>query len=661
MGRAEKIEVMHLKRKAILYIRQSTMRQVLINTESTIRQYALKDRLINLGWDDSMIETIDCDLGRSGTEIVCRDGFRQMMADVGEGIVGAIACIECSRLSRSSGDWGRLMEICALSDTILIDDDGIYNPNDFNDRLLLGLKGTMSEAELHFLRERMRGGTLSKAKRGELRTRLPVGYLYDEAGKVVKDPDMQVQDAINLLFESYRICGTTHRLALYYSEKGYLFPSDKNRGFGRKSDIYWDTLTPVRALIALRSPVYAGVYVFGRTQMKYTVKGKKCTKIPEESWISNIENHHESYITLEDYRMNCATLLANRTCNGATPPREGNALIQGIAFCSRCGKKMSINYNDNKKTVNWYYTCDHATKEEYHSNKQRLCVSGRTIDGAISDVILQRLTPAAVKAAEEVTLELGKRKSTEDSYYVMQVEKASYEVDLARRRYMNADPENRLVSAELERLWNEKMNGLAKAEVELRKSRELSDYGQKEIDTDRLLCLPEKLQEAWHSNTLCIKDKKRIVRCLIDYVTLNTSENEIQAGVKFKGGLIESIILSRPRKNYEIWTTNPEIVEYIREASKVKMAREIMEHLNNTGKKTGKGLSFTITTVRDLQRSYGIPSLKEYLLSKGYLSTKDKARQMGISAFILNKRRLDGKYPGICVKTTSDGNYLFAP
>lgn len=213
MGRNEKIEAVHLKRKAILYIRQSTMRQVFENTESTLRQYALKERLIKLGWNRDMIEVIDCDLGQSGAEASSGNGFRHMLADAGEGNVGAIACIECSRLSRSSGDWGRLTEICALSGTILIDDDGIYDPNDFNDRLLLGLKGTMSEAELHFIRERMRGGALNKAGRGELKSSLPVGYLYDEEGNVVKDPDIQIQEAITLFFEAFRICGTAHRLA----------------------------------------------------------------------------------------------------------------------------------------------------------------------------------------------------------------------------------------------------------------------------------------------------------------------------------------------------------------------------------------------------------------------------------------------------------------
>ena len=660
MDRNEKIAAMHLKRKAILYIRQSTMRQVYMNTESTIRQYALKERLNHLGWDDGMIEIIDCDLGRSGSETTSRDGFRQMLADVGEGNIGAIACIECSRLSRSSGDWGRLMEICALSDTILIDDDGIYNPNDFNDRLLLGLKGTMSEAELHFLQERMRGGALSKAKRGELRSSLPTGYLYDEAGKVMKDPDMQVQNAIMLFFESFRICGAATKLAAYYGEKGYLIPTDRNKGFKNKSDIYWDILTPSRACHILQSPTYAGTYVYGRYQQKNTVKGRKRRSALEEQWISNIESHHEAYITLDEYRNNCEMLRLNQTRSGASPVREGKALIQGIAICSQCGRKMSVHYKVIKDNVYWLYVCTNILKGDPYSHKH-ISVSGRVIDDVISDIILKRLTPETVKAAEDVLRELEKRKRNEDNYFVMQVEKAKYEVDLAKKRYMNADPENRLVSAELERLWNERMNQLARAEAELRKSKASSDFAHTKTDMEMLLRLPEKLREAWNNDALCITDKKRIVRCLIEDITLNVSDNEIQIGVRFKGGLTESISIPHPVRKYETWMTNPEIIEYIREASRKNTVEEIVEHLNGTGKKAGKGSPFTLAGVRSLQYRHGIPSLKEHLRSIGYLSTINKAKQMGISVDALHKRRLNGTFTGIYIKTTGGGDYMFAP
>lgn len=452
MGKNDKIEAMHLKRKAILYIRQSTMRQVYENTESTLRQYALEEHLIQLGWSRDMIEVIDCDLGQSGAEISCRNGFRQMLADVGEGNVGAIASIECSRLSRSSGDCGRLTEICAISRTILIDDDGIYDPNNFNDRLLLGLKGTMSEAELHFIRERLRGGALSKAGRGELRNGLPVGYVYNEAGNIIKDPDIQVQESVLLFFETFRICGTAHRLATYYGEKGYLIPTDRNRGFGSKTVIYWGILTPSRAHNILTSPAYAGIYTYGRIQTYNTIKGKRRRQTPDDQWISYIEGHHDFYITPKEYKNNCNLLSSNSTRNGASPPREGNALLQGIAICSECGNRLNVAYKKYKNSLYGMYVCCRILKGEPYSHKQCMCISSHAVDIAVSDAILKRLTPEAIKSAQEIQTEIDRRKSSSDNYFVLQVEKARYDTELAKKRYMNADPENRLVCMELERL-----------------------------------------------------------------------------------------------------------------------------------------------------------------------------------------------------------------
>lgn len=661
MSRTEKIEASHFMRKAILYIRQSTMRQVYENTESTIRQYALKERLVNLGWAGDMIEIIDCDLGRSGTEITDRNGFRQMLADVGEGNVGAIACIECSRLSRSSGDWGRLMEICALSGTILIDDDGIYDPNDFNDRLLLGLKGTMSEAELHFLHERMRGGALSKAVRGELRNGLPVGYIYDESGKIIKDPNIQIQQAITLFFDSFRICGTAHGLATYYSEKGYRFPTNKNRGFGGSSDIYWDILTPSRAQKVLRCTTYAGTYVYGKIRTQNTVKGRKRRPVADDQTISFIENHHEAYITIEEYRENCERLTMNSTRSETSVPREGNALLQGIVICSKCGNRMSVNYKTYNHTVYGVYACAHIKKGEPYYHKHSLCINGRVVDQAVSEIVLEKLTPEAVKAAEEIHQEIERRKAGEDNYFALQVDKAKYEVDLARKRYMNADPANRLVAAELERLWNERMHQLAKAETDLRKYRSVSHAEAPETKAQNLIDLPEKLEKAWKNNSLGMTDKKRIIRCLVEDVSLNLLGNEIVVGIRFKGGLTECINVRRPPRKYETWTTDPEIVAYVKEGSKKYTVEEMVDFLNSQGKKSGKGLDFTLASVRGIQYSYGIPSLKNYLRSIGYLSTEEKAKEMGISQNALNKRRSLGKYGGICIKTTGGGSFMYAP
>jgi hypothetical protein len=411
----------------------------------------------------------------------------------------------------------------------------------------------------------------------------------------------------------------------------------------------------------LRAPTYAGIYAYGKSQVRNSVSGRKRDPIPEEKWISNIEDHHEGYISVNDYRANCAALKCNRTRDGATPPREGNALIQGIAICSQCGGKMTATYKtSNGEVYYWQYVCSRVMmKHDPHSHDHYLCVSGRTVDDAVSSIVLDRLTPEAVKSAEKVLHELEKRRHSEDNFFAKQVDNCKYEVVLAKKRYMNADPENRLVCSELERLWNERMSQLAKAESELVKSRAVTASELAKTDVERLLCLPEKLREAWRGDDLCMTDKKRIVRCLIEDVALGTSGDEINIGIRFKGGTTELISIPRPLKKHETWTTDPEIVEYIRESSKRLPVEDIVNHLNGAGKKAGKGSPFTLASVRGIQYSHDIPSLKEHLRSIGYLSTSEKAKQMGISPSTLNNWRISDKYPGKCVKTTGGGDYMY--
>lgn len=661
MEQHSKIQDTHLKWKAILYIRQSTMRQVYENTESTLRQYALHDKLVRLGWNEQMIEVIDCDLGQSGADMKNRQGFRQMLADVGEGRVGAIASIECSRLSRSCGDWGRLTEICGLGRTLLIDDDGVYDPNDFNDRLLLGLKGTMSEAELHFLHERMRGGALNKASRGELKNPLPVGYLYDEGGRIVKDPDLQVQSALELFFRSFRICGSAHRLATYYGEKGFRFPTDRNRGQAGMSDIYWEYLTPSRAAYILKSPTYAGIYVYGRMQSCPAIAGNKRKAMPVEKWHSYIEGHHDAYISIEDYNTNRSMLAANSTKKNSSAPREENALLQGIVVCAKCGRCMGVSYKKYGERLAGTYHCVRTNKGEPFSHDSCICISSRAVDQAVEAVLLEKLTPEAVRSAHRIQKELEKRQHDSDNFFALQVEKARYEAELARKRYMNADPENRLVCSELERIWNEKMGILSKCESELKRHERDTAESVRSYDLAALSKFPEKFKEAWHADSLDMVTKKRLLRCLIQDVTLRENEGIIQAGIRFSGGAEELIEVQRPPKKYETWTTSPEIVEYIRSESKRHTVEEIVALLNNSDKKSGKGKSFSPNIVRGIQYHYKIPSLKQYLRSIGYLSTEEKAVELGITPNALNKRRISGAYCGEVVKTTAGGDYMYRP
>lgn len=407
-------------------------------------------------------------------------------------------------------------------------------------------------------------------------------------------------------------------------------------------------------------PNYAGAYTYGRIQTYRTMEGKKRKQVSDDKWISFIENHHEAYITMDEFRNNCSILSSNNTRDGASPSREGNALLQGIAICAKCGNRLSVTYKKYKSTLYGIYMCGHIRKGEPYSHKQCICINGRAVDAAVSDIILQRLTPEAVKAALEIQQELEKRKSISDNYFILQVERAGYEAGLVKKRYMNAEPDNRLVCVELERLWNEKMGTLLKTESELREHEKKTATPMK-TDIGTLLNFPEKLHEAWCNNDIGMTDKKRIIRCLVEDVVLDITEREIIIGIRFKGGIAESIKIIRPPKKYETWTTEAGIAEYIREASKYSTVEEMVEHLNQHGKTSGKGLKFTLSSVRGIQYSYNIPSLKEYLRSLGYLSTEEKAKQMGISMNALNKRRTNGKYKGECIKTTGGGDFMYEP
>ncbi len=344
----QKVQARHLARAAYLYIRQSTVRQVLENTESTERQYALRRRAVALGWPSEGIVVIDSDLGQSGSSAVERLGFQKLVADVGLGQVGIVLGLEVSRLARNCADWHRLLEICAMTDTLILDEDGIYDPSHFNDRLLLGLKGTMSEAELHMLRGRLRGGLLNKARRGELRCRLPIGFVYDPDGRVVLDPDEQVQNSVRLLFNSYTRTGAAHATLKHFRKEGLLFPSRLASG-PRKGELTWGALSLSRIANTLHNPWYAGAYAFGRSRCRTQPDGRvKRTTLPHSEWQALIRDDHPAYISWDEFvRFERQLLEASRRLHFGTsqsPPREGTALLQGRAICGLCGQRMHVRY-----------------------------------------------------------------------------------------------------------------------------------------------------------------------------------------------------------------------------------------------------------------------------------------------------------------------------
>lgn len=669
MDENRKIMGHHLSRTAYLYIRQSTLRQVQENTESTLRQYALREKLASLGWDRKMIEVIDTDLGHSGKTAESREGFKQLVANVANGIAGAVACIEASRLSRSSGDWGRLVEYCAMTDTLLIDADGIYNPNDFNDRLLLGLKGTMSEAELHFLQERMRGGLMNKVKRGELRTILPVGYTYDPGGRIVKDPDTQIREAVEMFFQTFRTVKTARGVVMHFREKGYKFPGKKSNAFD--ADTVWIDLRTSRALSLLHNPIYAGVYTYGKYQTVWSKDGKKRRVAKPEDWHVFLRDHHKGYISYEEYQLNRKILYGNRQPEQAgdvkkTPPREGAALIQGIVFCGKCSRRMTVRYKqkagDPEKKMIPIYRCCRIEVDDGGPSCQ--FVYGENVDRCISEIVKEMITPEAVRMSVEIQKEVERRKDEQTRYFSLRVEKARYEANLARKRFMSVDPDNRLVALELESIWNLRLAELRDAEREYDEELERNPSIPEAEMQRQVAGLTENFREVWDNPDLKMEDKKRIVRHLIEDVTLTKDGGTTKVQIRFRGGTTRQAEVKNPPLSYKEWETSAEVMDFLRQEGDKHTLSELVRILNEGGHVSGRGERFNVNIVRTLMMTHGIQNIKEKYLSMGYLTADEKAAQLGFRTdYMLKKIRKGGLDADAMERVLVSGRneYLYKP
>jgi DNA invertase Pin-like site-specific DNA recombinase len=374
MNNQDKVQASHLKRDAYLYVRQSSLQQVFENTESTQRQYALRQRAVALGWPIERIVVIDSDLGQSGASCEDRQGFQRLVAEVGMGQAGIVLGLEVSRLARNSSDWHRLLEICAISDTLILDEDGLYDPSHFNDRLLLGLKGTMSEAELHVLRARLQGGLMNKARRGELKLPLPVGLVYNAQDHVVLDPDQQVQESLRTFFRTFERTGTATATVRFFREESLLFPRRLRRGV-RKGELVWGPLGYNRALQTLHNPRYSGTYVWGRFRVCKVNRRKTPRKLPQDQWEVLIPDAHPGYIGWQQYQRNLQRLQENAQGHGSdrrkSPPREGPALLQGLVVCGVCGRRMTLRYHTRQGRLTPTYLCQREAIE----HAQPICQS----------------------------------------------------------------------------------------------------------------------------------------------------------------------------------------------------------------------------------------------------------------------------------------------
>ncbi len=660
-----KIRQEHLKKMAYVYLRQSTMGQVRHHRESTERQYALQSRAQNLGWKTENIKILDGDLGLSGSSMHQRQDFKMLVADVSMSKVGAVFALEASRLSRSNTDWHRLLELCSLTGTLIIDEDGCYDPSDFNDQLLLGLKGTMSQAELHFIRARLIGGKINKAKKGELRSPLPVGLVYDEAGRTVLDPDVQVQGALQLLFSTFRECGSAYGVVQHFAKNGFRFPK-RSYGGAWNGKLLWSNLSHARVLGVLKNPSYAGVYVYGRygyrkiidSEGKITVK--PISKAMAE-WSVKIDGHHEGYITWEDFSENQRRLASNQT-NGLEsllpgPAREGLALLQGLLICSECGHRVSIRYKGNGG-INPSYECG-GQRRDARATKDCISVSARLIDEAISRRILEIIQPAEIKLAISAFEELERRTGTIQRQWQLKLERARYESELAQRRYEEVDPSNRLVALSLEKSWNAALAKADETQKQYSEYQQGNEFSELVSRKEEVLALGSSFPKLWQSPTTQAKDRKRILRLLIKDITIKKLrvERKVQLQIRWQGGSLETIFVSIPMKVTEKWKPSPELIEDVRYLGKNLSNKEIAEHFNQEGKKTNKGNNYTPSIISWIRYRYGIPSPE--LKSQGELSVKEVASRFNVSNLVVYYWLKRGVIPSTQTRRNSKGSPLW--
>jgi DNA invertase Pin-like site-specific DNA recombinase/DNA-binding transcriptional regulator YiaG len=622
----------HLSRHAYVYIRQSTLRQVLTNTESTVRQYDLRQRAIALGWSQEQIIVVDVDQGHSGASAADREGFQRLVADVSMGRAGIVLGLECSRLARNNTDWHRLLEICALTDTLICDEDGLYDPGDFNDRMLLGLKGTLSEAELHFIRARLRGGQLSKARRGELPMILPVGLVYDPAGKVVVDPDAGVQQAVRHLFATFARTGSARAVVQTFRAEGLRFPARIRTG-PHKGELSWTPLRHDRVLRILHNPRYAGAFVYGRLRQRKGPDGKlRSERLPREEWTSLIPGAHEAYITWEQFELNQQLLAANAQAHAAErakgPAREGSALLQGLAVCGRCGCRMTVHYHHRRGIEVPDYRCMRAAIRD--GVAPCASVPGATIDVAIAQLLLDTVTPLALDVALSVQAELEARAEEADALRRSHVERARHRAELARRRYLAVDPDNRLVADTLEADWNNALRQLRDAQDDYEQTRATARAAFTEEHRARILALATDFPALWSDPATPQRERKRMARLLIEDVTINKTD-QIHLNVRFRGGQTTSLTIPIPPTGGQAHQTAPDTLAHLDRLLDDHTDAQAAELLNQAGHRSGTGRAFTPLIVLHLRRGNGLPSHLERLRAKGLLTIAELAKRLGVS------------------------------
>jgi DNA invertase Pin-like site-specific DNA recombinase/predicted DNA-binding transcriptional regulator AlpA len=608
----EKVTASHRARDAYVYVRQSTLLQVRANTESLARQYDLRQRAVMLGWPAHQVVVVDEDLGRSGASAAGRSGFSELVADVGLGKAGIVLALECSRLARSNADWYQLLDLCALTDTLIADADGIYHPGSYNDRLVLGLKGTMSEAELHLIRSRLTEGLRHKAARGELRQGLPVGLDYDENDRVVLTPDEAVAEAIATVYRRFDELGSARQVLLSLLEDGLLLP---RRQTGSRR-ITWAPASYPAVHDFLTNPAYAGAFVFGRTRAwkRVDASGKVISGVrvlPREQWAVLIPDHHSGFITWEKYEANTSRLRANwrpPRGHGGGAPREGAALLQGLLRCGRCGRIMQTGYSGPKGNSP-RYVCARA-KQLYGTERGCCSIGGGRLERTILAELFAVLEPASLEATAKALAEAEQHYQQRLAAFELAVERARYEASRASRQYDAVEPENRLVARTLEHAWEDKLAAVRQAENDLRAQQARRPVSLTSQELTWITTAGADVKAVFSAQTTTIPERKQLIRAVITEIVLNIHDQERVADLRiiWQGGEATELSMQMTKKGSHTRTTDEDTVSLVRRLAAHYDDKTIALILSKQHRRTATGLTWTKTRVRDLRNSRQIPA-----------------------------------------------------
>ena len=645
------IQPPHLQRAAYVYVRQSSPRQVIEHRESQRRQYDLARWASSAGWPGEQVVVIDEDQGKSGSTAKTRPGFARLIAAVARGEVGIVIALEATRLSRNSPDWHHLLYLCRFTNTLIADEHTVYDPDLSSDRLVLGIRGQMSELEIETSIERMVSARWSKAERGELYTIPPAGYDIDERGRWVKSSDESIVHAMVTVFEKLDELGSARQVFAWWRDQGLKYPVRRLRS--RSHPVVWLAPSYAMFLRTLHNPIYTGAYVFGRSKSvrgldEQGVVRTRAQRVKRDDWPVVIYDHHDAYISYDRFVRNEERLRGNATMRSADqrgPAREGAALLQGLVLCGHCGRRMSLSYGGSTRARVYQYRCSRARAQQGGSDCQ--VIGGKRIDQTVVDVFLEATMPCAADAARQANEEAHRESEALRLYWAHQTERVRYEAQRAERQYLAVEPENRVVARELERRWEQALKELERVRAEAGQavaSPELLSVD----DLEKVHLLGQELHAVWNEDSTTNRDRKRLLRCLIEEVQLSTGEDHYAVRIVWKGGATTERELVRGPAGWARRTPE-DTVELVRQLAAQFDDAQIARILNKQGRRSGRGIPFTQAAITSLRGKNKIPKYEKIVTTdprQGPFNAEQAARELGVTMSTVHRWLRDGVLAG---------------